>query len=105
MQSSDRTRVDRSGGAEQNAAGRAGCGRDRTARGPGRDFHPSTPAGDPVLENTESVKINFFGVWGHVPLGVALLLAAIGGALLMGIVGAARILQMRHHVKRRPRRR
>jgi uncharacterized integral membrane protein len=33
---------------------------------------------------------------------VALLLAAIGGALLTGIVGAARIFQLRRHVKRRP---
>jgi uncharacterized integral membrane protein len=58
-----------------------------------------------ILENTQSVKISFFGAGGHLPLGVALLLAAIGGALLTGIVGAARILQLRRHVKRRPRRR
>jgi uncharacterized integral membrane protein len=56
-----------------------------------------------ILENTQSVKISFFGAGGHLPLGVALLLAAIGGALLTGIVGAARILQLRRHVKRRPR--
>jgi uncharacterized integral membrane protein len=58
-----------------------------------------------ILENTQSVKISFFGASGHVPLGVALLLAAICGALLTGIVGAARIFQLRRHVKRRPRRR
>ncbi len=57
-----------------------------------------------ILENTASVKISFFGASGHLPLGVALLLAAIGGALLTGIVGAARIVQLRRHVKRRPRR-
>ncbi len=56
-----------------------------------------------ILENTASVRISFFGASGHLPLGVALLLAAIGGALLTGIVGAARIVQLRRHVKRRPR--
>ncbi|HEY2654579.1 MAG TPA: LapA family protein [Solirubrobacteraceae bacterium] len=56
-----------------------------------------------ILENTASVKISYFGVGGHVPLGVALLLAAIGGALVTGIVGAARIVQLRRHLRRRPR--
>lgn len=54
-----------------------------------------------ILENTQSVKVSFFGASGHPPLGVALLLAAIGGALLTGIVGAARIVQLRRHVRRR----
>jgi uncharacterized integral membrane protein len=54
-----------------------------------------------ILENTQSVKISYFGASGHLPLGVALLLAAIGGALIVGIVGAARIVQLRRHVKRR----
>ena len=56
-----------------------------------------------VLENTESVNISFFGASGHLPLGVALLLPAIGGALLMGIVGTARIVQLRRHVRRERR--
>jgi uncharacterized integral membrane protein len=56
-----------------------------------------------ILENTESVKISFFGAGGHLPLGVALLLAAIGGALLVGIVGTARIVQLRRHLRRRRR--
>jgi uncharacterized integral membrane protein len=56
-----------------------------------------------ILENTESVNIAYFGVGFHLPLGVALLLAAIGGALLVGIVGAARIVQLRRHVRRRRR--
>jgi uncharacterized integral membrane protein len=53
-----------------------------------------------ILENTESVKIVYFGAAFHLPLGVALLLAAIGGALLVGIIGSARILQLRRHVRR-----
>jgi uncharacterized integral membrane protein len=54
-----------------------------------------------ILENTESVKITYFGAGFHMPLGVALLLAAIGGALLVGIVGTARIMQLRRSVRRR----
>ena len=57
-----------------------------------------------ILENTESVKISYFGAGGHLPLGVALLLAAIGGALVTGIVGAARIMQLRRHVRQRSQR-
>jgi uncharacterized integral membrane protein len=53
-----------------------------------------------ILENTQSVKISFLGVSGHVALGVALLIGAVGGALVTGILGAARIAQVRHHTKR-----
>ena len=52
-----------------------------------------------ILENTQKVKISYFGAGFHMPLGVALLLAAIGGALLVGIFGAARILQLRRRVR------
>jgi uncharacterized integral membrane protein len=56
-----------------------------------------------ILENTQSIKVSYFGAGGHLPLGVALLLAAVGGALLVGILGAARIAQVRRHAKRRAR--
>lgn len=56
-----------------------------------------------ILENTESVHVSYFGAGTHLPLGVALLLAAVGGALLVGILGAARIAQVRRHAKRRAR--
>jgi uncharacterized integral membrane protein len=56
-----------------------------------------------ILENTQSVKVSYFGASGHVPLGVALLLAAVGGALIVGILGAARIAQVRRHARRRAR--
>jgi putative membrane protein len=54
-----------------------------------------------ILENTQSVKISYLGASGHVALGVALLLAAVGGALLVGLLGAARIAQVRRHAKHR----
>lgn len=56
-----------------------------------------------ILENTQSVKVSYIGASGHLSLGVALLLAAVGGGLLVGILGAARIAQVRRHAKRRAR--
>jgi uncharacterized integral membrane protein len=57
-----------------------------------------------ILQNTEKVKISFLGLHGHLPLGVALLLAAVAGALIAGLVGGARILQLRKAAKRADRR-
>ncbi|MBB4944537.1 putative integral membrane protein [Kitasatospora gansuensis] len=48
-----------------------------------------------ILENTQQVDVAFFGVHSHLPLGVALLLAAVCGILLVAIPGTARILQLR----------
>ena len=55
-----------------------------------------------ILENTKRVKVSFFGASGHLPLGVALLLAAVAGALVLAISGAARVLQLRRRVRQRP---
>ncbi|MGZ4201894.1 MAG: lipopolysaccharide assembly protein LapA domain-containing protein [Thermoleophilaceae bacterium] len=57
-----------------------------------------------ILENTQRVKISYLGANGHLPLGVALLLAAVAGALVVGMVGAARVLQLRKLAKRAERR-
>jgi putative membrane protein len=56
-----------------------------------------------MLENTESVKVSFFGAHGHLPLGVALLLAAVGGALLVALVAVARLAQLRVRARRATR--
>ena len=48
-----------------------------------------------ILENGQSVKISYFGAHGHLPLGVALLLAAVLGILLVAIPGTWRITQLR----------
>jgi lipopolysaccharide assembly protein A len=53
-----------------------------------------------ILENTKSVKISYLGTTEHMPLGVALLLAAVAGALIVGVVGSVRMLQLRRRVKR-----
>jgi uncharacterized integral membrane protein len=53
-----------------------------------------------VLQNDHSVDITYFGMHGHMPLGIALLLAAICGGVLAVLVGAARILQLRAVTRR-----
>ena len=57
-----------------------------------------------ILENTQDVKVSYLGANGHLPLGVALLLAAVAGALVIGVVAVARILQLRRRERRRARR-
>jgi uncharacterized integral membrane protein len=57
-----------------------------------------------ILENGNKVEISYFGTHGHLPLGVALLLAAVLGVLLVVIPGTARIIQLRL-VARRHRKR
>jgi uncharacterized integral membrane protein len=56
-----------------------------------------------ILQNNKSVEISYLGAHGHIPLGVALLFAAVCGVLLAILAGAARILQLRT-VARRHRR-
>jgi uncharacterized integral membrane protein len=53
-----------------------------------------------ILQNSHSVDISYFGAHGHLPLGVALLLAGLCGAVLVGLAGTARILQLRSHARR-----
>jgi lipopolysaccharide assembly protein A len=56
-----------------------------------------------ILQNGAQVSVNYLGAHGHLPLGVALLLAAVCGILLVVLAGAARISQLRT-VARRHRR-
>jgi lipopolysaccharide assembly protein A len=56
-----------------------------------------------ILQNGEKVDISYMGAHGHLPLGVALLFAAVCGVLLVILAGAARISQLRT-VARRHRR-
>lgn len=51
-----------------------------------------------ILQNTKSVKVSYFTANGMMPLGVALLLAAVGGVLLAGVVGSLRIWQLRRRL-------
>jgi len=53
-----------------------------------------------IIENSAKVDISFLGAHGHLPLGVALLLSAVSGLLLVAIPGTGRILQLRRQVRR-----
>ncbi len=57
-----------------------------------------------IIQNADAVKISFLGAQVRMSLAVALLIAAIVGALLMAAAGTARITQLRM-VMRRDRRR
>ena len=56
-----------------------------------------------ILENGRSVDVAYFGAHGHLPLGVALLLAAVLGILMVVIPGTARIVQLRMTARRHRR--
>jgi uncharacterized integral membrane protein len=56
-----------------------------------------------ILQNGQRVRVRFLMVNGTLPLGAALLFAALLGALLVLVAGAARVLQLRV-VARRHRR-
>jgi uncharacterized integral membrane protein len=58
---------------------------------------------DFIVQNTRSVKVEFFGAAGHIPVAVALLAAAVTGALVVLVVGIARTTQLRLSQRRRIR--
>jgi uncharacterized integral membrane protein len=51
-----------------------------------------------IIQNGQSVKVSLFSAHVHMPLGVALLLAAVGGVLFAGVVASLRIWQLRHRM-------
>jgi len=58
-----------------------------------------------IVQNTHSVQIKFFGASGHIPVAVALLGAALIGALVVLGVGISRVAQLRISARRRWKRR
>lgn len=53
-----------------------------------------------IVQNNEPTSFTFLGWHWRLPVGVALLLAAIAGGLLTVAVGTVRILQLRHTAKK-----
>ena len=53
-----------------------------------------------IIQNAHTVSISFLGAHVHLSLAVALLLAAIAGALIMAAAGTARITQLRQIMRR-----
>ena len=56
-----------------------------------------------ILQNGAQVSVSYLGMHGHLPLGVALLFAAVCGVLLVVLAGAARISQLRATARRHRR--
>ncbi|WP_205789366.1 lipopolysaccharide assembly protein LapA domain-containing protein [Micromonospora sp. HM134] len=54
-----------------------------------------------VLQNGQRAEVSFLGAHGTLPMGVALLLAAVSGVLLVALPGTARIVQLRMVGRRR----
>jgi len=59
---------------------------------------------DFIVENTHSVRVNFFSVSGYIPVAVALLAASLAGAFVVVAVGVSRTTQLRLALRRRARR-
>ena len=53
-----------------------------------------------ITQNTETTAFTFLGWHWHLPLGVAILLAAVVGGLITVAVGTARILQLSRAAKK-----
>jgi uncharacterized integral membrane protein len=56
-----------------------------------------------ILQNNHTVDVGYLGAHGRLPLGVALLLAAVAGVLLIALPGGARIIQLRLTARRHRR--
>lgn len=53
-----------------------------------------------ITQNTEPTRFTFLGWHWNLPLGVAILLAAVVGGLITVAVGTARIIQLRRAAKK-----
>jgi uncharacterized integral membrane protein len=53
-----------------------------------------------IAQNTESTEFAFLGWQWHLPLGVAILFAAVCGGLIASLAGAARLFQLRRAAKK-----
>ena len=54
-----------------------------------------------ILQNGQRSDVSFLGAHGNLPMGVALLLAAVFGVLLGALPGTARVIQLRMLDRRR----
>ncbi len=53
-----------------------------------------------ILQNSQTVRVDYFGFTGQLPLAVAILLGVAAGALLIALPGTVRILQLRKAARR-----
>ncbi len=57
-----------------------------------------------ILENQQTVSVTYLGLNGSLPLGTALLIAAVAGGAIVTIVGVIRLTQLRMMARRARRR-
>jgi uncharacterized integral membrane protein len=53
-----------------------------------------------ILQNPTKVEVQFLGVAGTLSLGMALLIAAVSGGVVVAIAGVARVTQLRMNARR-----
>ncbi|WP_075871387.1 lipopolysaccharide assembly LapA domain-containing protein [Kocuria sp. CNJ-770] len=53
-----------------------------------------------ILQNNVPTDFRFLGWEFVLPLGIAMLFAAVAGALVMGLVGSVRLFRLSHRVRR-----
>lgn len=53
-----------------------------------------------ILQNTSRVPVHYLGLTGNLSLGVALVIAAVGGGLVVAAVAVVRITQLRVRARR-----
>lgn len=54
-----------------------------------------------ILQNLDSVPVHFLGWQWNLPQGIALLFAAIAGAIVVAVAGVARMIQIRRFASRK----
>ncbi len=57
-----------------------------------------------ILQNQTKVELKSLGMSGELPVGMAMLIAAVVGGVLVGLSGGARVIQLRTQAKRAQRR-
>jgi len=58
-----------------------------------------------ILQNSTKIEVQFLGMSGTIPLGMALLIAAVGGGVVVAISGVARVTQLRMNARRQAQQR
>ena len=53
-----------------------------------------------MLQNSTKVELHVLGLTGTIPLGMALLIAAVGGGVVVAIAGITRVTQLRMRLRR-----
>jgi uncharacterized integral membrane protein len=53
-----------------------------------------------IFENLDNVRVTFLGFHGSFPLALSLLCSAVGGALIVLLLGTARMIQLRRAARR-----